>query len=262
MTKIVRVGLALSPLLLAFAILSFNYLPGIQRGAAVVVAKTHQLLGGAGAGGHNSAQSRAPGPGAATLQTGVADVKAVSVSKTTTSLAGALSGAMSMTGTITLAGEGGKTYTVVDAFQALPSGGFYQGTYTISFTCSPGIGSSTAETIGEGGSLGGSTSSPPDDSGAPTITTDQSGNATCTYTSSFSGTAPDGNIASVRNAIWIGCEATGCLTSGASVSISPAAAIVPEAPFAVLLPITGFALLGLFVFVVARRRNKTSETSQ
>ena len=248
MTQIRRVYLALSVflalslLLVVLVIFAVNNLPLFHPAARPVVgANTHP-------------------PGAAGAS--VAKVNGVSATKSTTSLTGALTGAMSMTGTITLAGDAATAYTVVDAFQALPAGSFYQGTYTISFTCSPGTGASTTETIGAGGSFGAPASLPPSHSEPPTITTDESGNATCEYAVNFSGSTPEGSIASIRNDIWIGCNSVLCLTSAAGASIPPADAIVPEAPIAALLPLTGFALLGLVFFVVARRRGNASELSE
>src|SRR5437588_604082 len=137
MTQIRRVYLALSVflalslLLVVLVIFAVNNLPLLHPAARPVVgANTHP-------------------PGAAGAS--VAKANGVSATKSTTSLTGALTGAMSMTGTITLAGDAATAYTVVDAFQALPAGSFYQGTYTISFTCSPGTGASTTETIGGAG---------------------------------------------------------------------------------------------------------------
>jgi hypothetical protein len=186
-------------------------------------------------------------------------VNTPSANKTTASFAGSVGSPGPMTGTISLSGGSPSTaYTIVDAFQALPEGDgggpnrFYTGTYTIALNCTTGTGTGSTETIAGGGVYPGGP--PPTNSGAPTITTDTSGNATCSYTIGFSGNAPSGRTVSIRNDIWVLFNGT-FLTQTAGPSVTPPFTGIPEAPFAVLLPISGFLVLGMVGLFAYRRRH-------
>jgi hypothetical protein len=180
-------------------------------------------------------------------------VDSMSVATTTSSFAGSLASPDRTTGTVSLAnGSPRTTYTIVHAFQALPEADdgapnrFYSGTYAITFTCATGSGVGSAESIGSGGAY--PVGPPPSNKGAPTITTDGSGNANCDYTLKFSGSAPAGSTISIRSDIWVLLRTT-LLTQTAGPQVTPPFTGIPEAPSAVLLPVTGFLALivvGLF----------------
>ena len=143
-------------------------------------------------------------------------------------------------------GNGGKS-----------ANGFYQGTYRFTFTnCTGGTATGGTETIGAGGRFPGS---PPTNSGAPTFTLDPNSTAmSCDYNVTFSGTAPSGTITALQNDVWM--LQGGSVQAAFSGSVSPAA-VVPEAPVAILVPLTGLAIVGGALLVIRRRSAGTRPKS-
>jgi hypothetical protein len=191
------------------------------------------------------------------LFVGSANASALGANKTTTALGGTPGHPTLMTGNITLtATTRGTTYTLVDAFQALPNGGankdrYYRGTYVISFlNCSGGTGNNGSETIGAGGVYPGGPA--PTNSAAPSLTA-SSTSVSCGYLIVFAGSAPAGPIVSIRNDAWVLVGGTQ-LTQAAGPSVTPPfdPTIVPEVGLPVLLPFAGLLLFG--VVAVRRRR--------
>jgi hypothetical protein len=189
------------------------------------------------------------------LAPGNALASGVSATKTTTSLGGTDNTSPgTMTGVITISDTSGTTYTVVDAFEALPNGNlnmnrFYLGTYAITLTCTGATTNTpTTETISGTGvfPLGPA----PTNSGAPTVTL-TAATATCDYTITYSGTAPSGTIVSLKNDIWLYNGTTfGTSTAGPSIS-APFGTVVPAGAIGGI----GVAVLigGGFLFVQIRR---------
>jgi hypothetical protein len=195
------------------------------------------------------------------LLAGSATALAVGANKTTTSLGGTTSSPTPMTGNLSLsATTAGTTYTLVDAFQALPNGPaankdrYYQGTYTFSFSnCTGGTATGGAETIGSGGVYPGGP--PPTNSNPPSYHATGT-SVSCDYSIAFSGTAPAGTIVSVKNDVWVLVGGT-FATQTASNSVTPpfGSPVVPEVGLPALLPLAGLLLLGI---VVAHRRRLAS----
>ena len=187
----------------------------------------------------------------------------VGANKTITSLGGTTSSPTPMTGNLSLSGTtAGTTYTLVDAFQALPNGGadkdrYYQGTYTISFSnCTGGTANGSVETISSNGVYPGG---PPPNNTSPPSYLASSSSVSCDYLIAFSGTAPAGTIVSVKNDVWVLVGGT-FVTQTASNSETPPFGspppVVPETGLPILLPLAGLLLLG--IVVVARRRRLAS----
>jgi hypothetical protein len=134
---------------------------------------------------------------------------------------------------------------------------FYQGSYTVTFTnCVGGTATGGTETIGAGGSYPGS---PPTNGGAPTFKVDPNATSmTCDYSVTFAGTAPSGTITGIQNDVWM--LFGGSVQAAFLASQSPAA-VVPEAPVAILVPLTGLAALGAALFVSRRRTADASHPS-
>jgi hypothetical protein len=161
-----------------------------------------------------------------------------------------------MTGNLSLSGTtAGTTYTLVDAFQALPNGGadkdrYYQGTYAFSFSnCTGGTGNGGVETISSNGVYPGGP--PPTNTNPPSYLASGS-SVSCDYSITFSGTAPAGTIVSVKNDVWVLVGSTQVTqTAGPSVTPPFGQAVVPEAGLPLLLPLAGLLLVGV---VAARRR--------
>jgi hypothetical protein len=126
---------------------------------------------------------------------------------------------------------------------------FYQGTYTFTFTnCVGGTATGGTETIASGGAYPGA---PPTNSGAPTFKVDSNATSmTCDYSVTFAGSAPSGTITGIQNDVWM--LFGGSVQAAFLASQSPAA-VVPEAPVAILVPLTGLAALGAALFVSRRR---------
>jgi hypothetical protein len=162
-----------------------------------------------------------------------------------------------MTGNLSLSGTtAGTTYTLVDAFQALPNGGankdrYYKGTYAIIFSnCTGGTGNGSVETISSNGVYPGGP--PPNNTSPPTYRASGS-SVSCDYSIAFSGTAPAGTIASLKNDVWVLVGGTlVAQTAGPSVTPPFGSPVVPEVGLLVLLPLAGLLLLG--IGVAYRRR--------
>jgi hypothetical protein len=183
-------------------------------------------------------------------------------SKTITGLGGTLTHPGPMTGTLSVGSIPANTKLImVDAFQAVPDTGssanrFYRGTYTFTFTnCTGGTATGGAETIGTGGAFPGN---PPTNSGAPTFTlASNSSSMSCDYSVTFAGNAPTGSITGLNNDVWM-------MFNGALQSQFFATApnpVIPEAPMAILMPLTGIAAVGGALFVIRRRGENTSTGS-
>jgi len=185
-----------------------------------------------------------------------ANVLSLGASNTTTFLGGTTGGPTPMTGNLSLTGTTrGTTYTLVDAFQAIPNGGtnrnrFYRGTYVISFSgCTGGTANGSVETIGAGGVYPGNptpsyTSPPSYKAGGSSVS--------CDYSIVFSGTAPTGTVVSVKNDVWVLVGGNLVIqTAGPSVRPPFGLPEMPEVGLPVLLPLIGLLLLGI---VMARRR--------
>jgi hypothetical protein len=195
------------------------------------------------------------------LLAGSATAFALDANKTTSSLGGTTSIPTPMTGNLSLSGTTtGTTYTLVDAFQALPSGGankdrYYQGAYTISFSnCTGGTANGSVETISSNGVYPGG---PPPNNTSPPSYQASGSSVSCDYSITFSGTAPAGTIVSVKNDVWVLVGGT-LVTQTAGPSVTPpfgSPPVVPEAGLPALLPLAGLLLLGV---VVARRRRLAS----
>lgn len=100
---------------------------------------------------------------------------------------------------------------------------------------------------------------PPSNSSPPSYLASSGGSVSCDYLIAFSGTAPAGNIASVKNDVWV-LVGDMFVTQTASNSETPPFGspppVVPEAGLPILLPLAGLLLLG--IVVVARRRRLAS----
>jgi hypothetical protein len=169
-------------------------------------------------------------------------------------------------GTITFTGLAiNTTYNVVDVLQALPidtnGGGFYTGTYTLVFTsCSHGSGFGTTYTVtSQNGSY---PDTPPTTSGTlPTITSDSGGLFSCNYTLTFTVTSPNppATIASTRNDFFV---IGGPQVASASVKPPPNGppVVIPESPLAaIILPLSGLAVLGFGLVLWRRRAGSASQ---
>jgi hypothetical protein len=197
-----------------------------------------------------------------------ASASGVSATKTITSLSGSSATSPgTSTGTITLTGlTPGTTYTLVDAYQALPEGApggpnrFFEGTYTISLTSCTGATSSTisaTEVIGSGGVFPGGPA--PANTGAPMVTASAS-TVTCDYTVALTGTtAPAGMTVSDRNDLFV-LQGTTFLTQTASASVTPPFGGTSVPMGAVggigLAAAAGLGLVGYQVIYRHRRRNR------
>jgi hypothetical protein len=175
-------------------------------------------------------------------------------------------------GTITFTGlTPGTTYNVEDVLQALPVGqntaGFYTGTYTLAFTsCTAGSGIGSTYTVTS--ATGSYPSSPPTTSGTlPTITASDTGTVSCNYTLTFTVTSPtlSGSIASTRNDFFVLNQLTGAVvTQVASMSVGPPPnqppVVIPESPLAaIILPLSGLAVLGFGLVLWRRRAGSASQ---
>jgi hypothetical protein len=184
-------------------------------------------------------------------------------SKTITSFSGTVSSPGTLTGKISVGSIPANTHlTMVDAFQAVPDTGsnanrFYRGTYHFTFTnCTGGTATGGTETIGAGGANPGN---PPTNSGAPTFTlASNSTSMTCDYTVTFVGTAPTGSITAVKNVVWM--MFNGSVQSLFSATGTPNP-VVPEAPMAILVPLTGMTAVGGALLLIRRRSAGTSPKS-
>ena len=181
-------------------------------------------------------------------------------SKTITGLTGTLSSPGTMTGKISVGSIPANTHLImVDAFQAVPDTGsnanrLYRGTYHFTFTnCTGGTATGGSETIGAGGAFPGN---PPTNSGPPTFTLGaHSTSMSCDYVVTFSGTAPSGTRTAIKNDVWM--MFNGTLQSAFFATGTPNP-VVPEAPMAILIPLTGIAAVGGALLVIRRRSAGTS----
>jgi hypothetical protein len=156
----------------------------------------------------------------------------------------------------------GGHYLVVDALQARPDPDnqpdrFYQGSYAFHFSnCVGGsTPADTTETIGSGGGF--QPGLPPTNSGAPQWNP-TSGSMSCDYSLTFTGSAPAGTLTGFTNDAWL--LQNGKVMASFNATFTPPP-VVPEAPMAVLLPLTGLAMLGATVFVLRRRQGGLSQDS-
>jgi hypothetical protein len=177
-----------------------------------------------------------------------------------------------VTGTISLGGlTPGATFQLVNAYQVQPEAGkcastcadrFLPGTYRGTFTnCVGGIIAGETEVIGGGGVFTESPGAPPDHSGPFTLALAQgSGSATCDYSVSLSRSALGAAISSIRLVrldVWV-LYAGQVLNRVASPSIhaqwNADPAVLPEPPFAALLPASALLVMGGALVLLAIRR--------
>jgi len=183
-----------------------------------------------------------------------------------------------VTGTISLGGlTPGATFQLVNAYQVQPDAAscssscadrFLPGTYRAAFTnCVGGTIAGEAQVIGGGGAFTESPGVPPEHSGPFTLAlAPGSGSATCDYSVSISrsalGTAIS-SIKSVRLDVWV-LFAGQVLGRVASPSVhadwSADPAVLPEPPFAALLPASALLVMGgaLVLLAVRRRPARTA----
>jgi hypothetical protein len=177
-----------------------------------------------------------------------------------------------VTGTISLGGlTPGATFQLVNAYQIQPDAAsctagctdrFLPGTYRASFTnCVGGTIAGEAEVIRGGGTFTGSPGVPPDHSGPFTLALAQgSGSATCDYSVSINPSALGVAISSIRSVrldVWVlyAGQVLGRVASPsvhADWSVDPA--VIPEPPFAALLPVSALVVMGGALVLLAVRR--------
>jgi hypothetical protein len=190
-------------------------------------------------------------------------VDAPSAAVTTSSFAGDLSNPGPMTGAVSVVGGApSATYKAAMTFRALPdadggSSRSYIGRYVISLSCSTGVGSNGTEMVRQESRFRDGMASSGD---APLITTDSAGRADCDYRASFSGSAPPGNTTAIRAEIWLSSAET-VLTQTAGPAVTPASMAIPEAPFPILLPISGLLVLG-FLGLYRHTRGRHEQGAQ
>ena len=184
---------------------------------------------------------------------------------------GMLSNPSGMTGTLTVTGlKPGAAYEFADAFEVLPrqicpqaaSGitceprlllGAYEATFT---ACSGGSVMSGVETIAPG-----FVRTEPQRVPSAALLSLQvaSGHEAvrCDYSIRYTGTdVPAGLVASIRNDVWVlrnGMAVAHLVGPEIQVTSQPPPPIIPEAPLAILLPLTGL-LSAAIGFVIFRRR--------
>jgi hypothetical protein len=177
-----------------------------------------------------------------------------------------------VTGTIRLGGlTPGASFQLVNAYQVQPDAvscsstcadRFLPGTYRATFTnCVGGIIAGDTEVIGAGGAFTESPGVPPEHSGPFTLALAQgSGSATCDYSVSISRSslvAAVSSIRSVRLDVWV-LYAGQVLGRVASPSVhaewSAERTVLPEPPFAALLPASALLVMGGALVLLAVRR--------
>lgn len=177
-----------------------------------------------------------------------------------------------MTGTISLGGLApGASFQLVNAYQLQPDAAgcasgcvdrFLSGTYHAAFTnCVGGLIAGEVQVIRGGGNFSESPGVPPDHSGPLTLSLAQgSSGATCDYSVSVSGSALDtlaSSIKSVRLDVWV-LSAGQVLGRVASPSVhadwNAQAAVLPQPPFAALIPASALVVMGAALVLLSMRR--------
>jgi hypothetical protein len=176
-----------------------------------------------------------------------------------------------MAGTLTITGlKAGASYEFADAFEALPrqtcpqaaSGGSCEprlllGTYEASFSgCTGGSILGGIETIAPG-----FIHSEPQRTTSPDLLPLQvaAGHNTirCDYAVRYTGAdAPTGSVQAIRNDVWVlrsGMAVAQLVGPEIQASSQPPPPIIPEAPIAVLLPLTGVLSIAVGILVLRRR---------
>jgi hypothetical protein len=181
--------------------------------------------------------------------------------------AGTVSGTIALTGLTP-----GGTFELVNAYQVPPDeascgkacaerflAGTYQATYS---NCKGGTVAGETETIGSGGTFTESPGVPPLNSGPFVLALEEgSGAAMCDYSVSLKSSALSAAIASVRSIrldVWV-LHAGQLLGRVASPSVhaqwSAERAVIPEPPFAALIPASALLVMGgALVLLTLRRR--------
>jgi hypothetical protein len=178
-----------------------------------------------------------------------------------------------VTGTIALAGlTPGGTFELVNAYQVPPdetacgtgcADRFLPGTYQATYSnCRGGTIAGETETIGGGGAFTESPGIPPENSGPFVLALEQgSGAATCDYSVSLKSSALSSAVASIRSIrldVWVlqGGQVLGRVASpSVQARWSAQRAVIPEPPFAALLPVSALLVMGgALVLLTLRRR--------
>jgi hypothetical protein len=182
---------------------------------------------------------------------------------------GTLGEAYTVFGTVTLTGlTTGESYSLRGLFEALPTAGCpppaaaacarsYPGSYSASFSrCSGGSITGGIETVAADGRVRVSALDSGQTPPLRAVVTSPAG-VSCHYRLTLAGKAPPGTITSARNHMWV-------LADGAVVSdlVGPAMQppvdapppVVPEAPIALLLPVSGLLTATLVSLIAVRRR--------
>lgn len=202
----------------------------------------------------------------------LADSQAITADHAT----GSLGEAYTMSGTVTLTRPGsGTDYRLLDVFEGLPTiacqtpktascaARYYGGSYVATFSeCSGGTITGGIETVAADGTVKVSGLTSTEESGLRVILTSVAG-VSCSYRIRFAGKAPGGSITAARNHMWV-------LVNGAVVSeltgpampppLDAPPPIVPEAPIALLLPLTGLATATLVSLFALRRKRREDST--
>ena len=216
------------------------------------------------------------GPLLAFLLLGADDALANSQAITTEHATGTLGEAYTMSGTVTLTGRGsGMDYRLLDVFEGLPTidcptpktascaTRYYRGSYAATFSgCSGGTITGGIETVAADGTVMVSALTSTEGSALRVIATSLAG-VSCSYRIKFAGKAPGGTITAARNHMWV-------LVNGAVVSdlagpamqapLDAPPPVVPEAPIALLLPVTGLLTATLVSLLALRRRRREVST--
>jgi hypothetical protein len=219
---------------------------------------------------------RLAGPLLAFLLLGADDALANSPAITAEHATGTLGEAYTMSGSVTLTGLGtGTDYRLLGVFEGLPTidcptpktascaTRYYRGSYVARFSgCSGGTITGGIETVAPDGTVrvSGLTSA---DRSALSVTATSLAGVSCSYGIRFAGKAPEGTITGARTHMWV-------LVKGAVVSdiagpamqapLDAPPPIVPEAPFALLLPVTGLLTATLVSLLALRRRRREVAT--
>jgi hypothetical protein len=186
--------------------------------------------------------------------------------------AGAGPRAGTVTGTISLGGlTPGATFQLVNAYQVQPDAAsctstcadrFLPGTYNARFTnCVGGLIAGETEVIRGGGTFSESPGEPPDHSGPFTLAlAEGSSSTTCDYSVRISRSALGSAISSIRSVrldVWV-LSAGQVLGRVASPSVhadwNADPAVLPEPPFAALLPASALVVMGGALVLLSIRR--------